>query len=32
VFGGFLSLKLAIYAAGSGTATLSRFSYRALDK
>jgi xylan 1,4-beta-xylosidase len=32
VFGGFLSLKLAIYVAGTGSATLTRFSYRALDQ
>ena len=31
VFGGFLSLKPAIYAAGSGTVTLRDFGYRALD-
>ena len=30
VFGGFLSLKLGIYCAGSGAVRMSRFSYRAL--
>ena len=31
VFGGFLSLRPAVYAAGSGTVTLRDFRYRALD-
>jgi xylan 1,4-beta-xylosidase len=29
VLGGFLSLKLAVYAAGKGSILLRRFSYRA---
>ena len=30
VFGGFLSLKIALYSAGQGAVRLSDFSYRAL--
>lgn len=30
VFGGFISLKLGIYCAGSGSVRLSDFKYRAL--
>jgi len=30
VFGGFLSLKVGVYAAGSGTVRLRDFRYRAL--
>jgi xylan 1,4-beta-xylosidase len=30
VFGGFLSLKLGVYAAGAGTVRLRDFRYRAL--
>ncbi len=31
VFGGFLSLKVGVYCAGTGAVTLAEFRYRALE-